>query len=40
MTQTQSPVRPWWQRLWQMVVPPMPDFYGMLEAQYHGGRAL
>ena len=33
MTQTQSPVRPWWQRLWQMVVPPMPDFYGMLEAQ-------
>jgi uncharacterized protein Yka (UPF0111/DUF47 family) len=33
MTQTQSAVPPWWQRLWQMIVPPMPDFYGMLEAQ-------
>lgn len=24
---------PWWRRLWQLIVPPMPDFYGMLEAQ-------
>ena len=24
---------PWWRRLWQSVVPPMPDFNGMLEAQ-------
>jgi uncharacterized protein Yka (UPF0111/DUF47 family) len=28
-----SPHPPWWRRLWQMVVPPMPDYYGMLEAQ-------
>jgi uncharacterized protein Yka (UPF0111/DUF47 family) len=31
--------RPWWQRLWQLVVPPMPDFYGMLEAQADNLRA-
>ena len=24
---------PWWHRLWQLLLPPMPDFYGMLEAQ-------
>lgn len=23
----------WWQRLWHLIVPPVPDFYGMLEAQ-------
>lgn len=28
-----SASQPWWLRLWQLVVPPMPDFYGMLEAQ-------
>lgn len=27
------PPRPWWRRLWQLLVPPMPDFYGALEAQ-------
>lgn len=30
---TQPPSTPWWRRLWQLVVPPMPDFYGLLEAQ-------
>ena len=25
--------RPWWLRLWQTIVPPMPDFYDLLEAQ-------
>jgi uncharacterized protein Yka (UPF0111/DUF47 family) len=30
---TFSPFLPWWRRLWQLVVPPMPDFYAMLEAQ-------
>jgi len=30
---TLSPSRPWWRRLWQQVVPEMPDFHGMLEAQ-------
>lgn len=24
---------PWWRRIWQSVVPPMPDFEGMLRAQ-------
>jgi uncharacterized protein Yka (UPF0111/DUF47 family) len=24
---------PWWRRLWQLMVPPIPDFYGMLDAQ-------
>ena len=33
MTLTSPPHRPWWRRLWQQLVPPMPDFYGMLEAQ-------
>ena len=33
------PARPWWLRLWQLVVPPMPDFYGMLEAQADNLRA-
>jgi len=28
-----SPSRPWWRRLWLQVVPEMPDFHGMLEAQ-------
>lgn len=31
--------RPWWRRLWQLVVPPMPDFYGLLEAQADNLRA-
>lgn len=33
MTLIPSPHRPWWLRLWQQLVPPMPDFYGMIEAQ-------
>ena len=33
MTLTPFPHRPWWLRLWQQLVPPIPDFYGMLEAQ-------
>ena len=24
---------PWWRRLWHLIVPPMPDFFGMLEEQ-------
>jgi len=24
---------PWWRRLWRLVVPPLPDFFGMLEEQ-------
>lgn len=39
MSQLPSASLPWWQRLWQMVVPPMPDFYGMLEAQADNLRA-
>lgn len=33
MTQSPSSKLPWWRRLWQQVVPPMPDFYTLLEAQ-------
>lgn len=33
MTLPPSPALPWWRRLWHLVVPPMPDFFGMLEAQ-------
>lgn len=29
----QSPSRPWWRRLWRLLVPAMPDFFGILEAQ-------
>ncbi len=39
MSQHASVSRPWWLRLWQLVVPPMPDFYGMLEAQADNLRA-
>ena len=39
MTLTSSPPRPWWRRLWQMVVPPVPDFYGMLDTQADNLRA-
>lgn len=39
MKQNRSAPRPWWLRLWQLVVPPMPDFYGMLEAQADNLRA-
>lgn len=39
MNQSNSPRRRWWRRLWQLVVPPMPDFYGMLEAQADNLRA-
>jgi uncharacterized protein Yka (UPF0111/DUF47 family) len=39
MTPTHSHTLPWWRRLWQMIVPPMPDFYGMLEAQADNLRA-
>ena len=38
MTQTRLPI-PWWLRLWHLIVPPMPDFYGMLEAQTDNLRA-
>lgn len=27
------PAPKWWRRLWYLVVPPIPDFYGMLDAQ-------
>lgn len=33
MNQHPTPSRQWWLRLWHLVVPPMPDFFGMLEAQ-------
>jgi uncharacterized protein Yka (UPF0111/DUF47 family) len=39
MNGIRSSSRPWWLRLWQLVVPPMPDFYGMLEAQADNLRA-
>jgi uncharacterized protein Yka (UPF0111/DUF47 family) len=29
----------WWRRLWRQVVPPMPDFHAMLEAQADNLRA-
>lgn len=29
---------PWWRRLWNLLVPSVPDFYGMLEAQTHNLR--
>ena len=31
--------RSWWRRLWWQIVPPMPDFYAMLEAQADNLRA-
>jgi uncharacterized protein Yka (UPF0111/DUF47 family) len=34
-----SPQLPWWRRLWQLVVPPLPDYYGMLEEQADNLRA-
>jgi uncharacterized protein Yka (UPF0111/DUF47 family) len=33
MTSSPSQSQPWWRRLWQQVVPAVPDFQGMLEAQ-------
>lgn len=39
MTLPNALPRPWWRRLWQLVVPPMPDFYGLLEAQADNLRA-
>jgi len=39
MNPSRSSKRPWWQRLWHLVVPPMPDFYSMLEAQADNLRA-
>jgi uncharacterized protein len=33
MNRDRSSPHPWWRRLWHLVVPPMPDFYGLLEAQ-------
>lgn len=39
MNQSNASRRHWWQRLWQLLVPPMPDFYGMLEAQADNLRA-
>ena len=34
-----KPTRSWWRRLWQQVVPTMPDFYGLLEEQADNLRA-
>ena len=39
MNHASASKRPWWLRLWRMVVPAMPDFYGMLEAQADNLRA-
>lgn len=39
MNQTYTRAYTWWQRLWHLVVPPMPDFYGMLDAQADNLRA-
>jgi uncharacterized protein Yka (UPF0111/DUF47 family) len=39
MIHTSTLTRSWWQRLWHMLVPPMPDFYSMLEAQADNLRA-
>lgn len=39
MNQSPSARRFWWQRLWRLIVPPIPDFYGMLEAQADNLRA-
>jgi uncharacterized protein Yka (UPF0111/DUF47 family) len=39
MTLPHTPAHTWWRKLWQLVVPPMPDFYGMLEAQADNLRA-
>ena len=39
MSTTRSNLHPWWRRLWHLMVPPMPDFYGMLEAQTDNLRA-
>ena len=39
MTLSHSPTRPWWHRLWQLLVPPMPNFYGMLGEQADNLRA-
>jgi uncharacterized protein len=33
MNLTPSHTNSWWQRLWRQLVPPMADFYGMLENQ-------
>ena len=39
MNPTPPPSRPWWRRLWQTIVPPVPDYYSMLEAQADNLRA-
>lgn len=28
-----KPKKPWWQRIWESMVPPVPDFHAMLEEQ-------
>ena len=33
MTRPSAPSRGWWRRVWHLLVPAMPDFYSMLEAQ-------
>lgn len=33
MTRLSTRNEAWWLRLWQQLVPPMPDFHGLLEAQ-------
>lgn len=39
MTGTTTPSMAWWQRLWMQVVPTMPDFHSLLEAQADNLRA-
>jgi uncharacterized protein Yka (UPF0111/DUF47 family) len=39
MNRNRSNTYPWWRRLWYFVVPPIPDFNGMLEAQTDNLRA-
>lgn len=36
---TRNRHQPWWKRMWHLIVPPMPDFYGMLEIQADNLRA-
>jgi uncharacterized protein Yka (UPF0111/DUF47 family) len=39
MNKNRSNPHPWWRRLWRLMVPPMPDFYGMLESQTNNLRS-
>ena len=39
MTISDTPSPSWWRRLWHLIVPNMPDFYGLLETQADNLRA-